>query len=85
LHELASRLSGRYAVLVIGLWLIAAGIVNLGVPQRERGRREPGRSFMLGRVSSIAAERSAGLFSEKLSNILNYVVLERDQPLTPQH
>ena len=65
MHELASWLSGRYAVLVIGLWLIAAGIGNLAVPQLGRVVENHARSFMPAEAaSSIAAEWSAGLFGE---------------------
>ena len=52
-------------MLVIGLWLIAAGIGNLAVPQLERVVENHARSFMPAEAaSSIVAERVAGLFGE---------------------
>jgi putative drug exporter of the RND superfamily len=31
-----SRLTGRYAMVVLGLWVLAAAAANLAVPQLER-------------------------------------------------
>jgi RND superfamily putative drug exporter len=28
-----ARLTGRYAILVVGLWVLVAGVANLGVPK----------------------------------------------------
>jgi RND superfamily putative drug exporter len=88
LHEVAdlfARLISRYAPLILCCWVLAAGFGNLLVPQLESVVAVHSRSFMPAEAaSSIAAGRSAELFDEAPSNNLNYIVLERDQPLQPQ-
>lgn len=80
-----ARLTGRYAVLIVGLWVLAAGVANLAVPQLERVVDSHARSFMPpGAPSAVAAARAAQLFNQTPSNNFIYVVLERDQQLTPQ-
>ncbi|OBJ79619.1 RND family transporter [Mycobacterium colombiense] len=81
----AARLIGRYAVLIVGLWVLAAGVANVAVPQLERVVDSHARSFMPpGAPSAVAAARAAQLFNQTPSNNFVYVVLERDQRLTPQ-
>lgn len=49
LHDRAAafaRLTGRYAVLIVGLWVLAAGAANLVVPQLERVVDSHSRAFM---------------------------------------
>jgi putative drug exporter of the RND superfamily len=84
LRELASRLSARYAVLVIGLRPIAAGIGNLAAPQLERDIENHARSFTPAEPRVRSQPSGPPGFRRKPSNNLNYVVLEQDQPLTPQ-
>jgi putative drug exporter of the RND superfamily len=80
-----ARLTDRYAVLIVGLWVLAAGVANLEVPQLERVVDSHSRSFMpAGAPSSIAATRAAQLFGQTPSNNFIYVVLERNQRLTPR-
>lgn len=80
-----ARLTGRYALLIVGLWILAAGAANLAVPQLERVVDSHARSFMPpGAPSAVAAARAAQLFAQTPSNNFVYVVLERDQRLTPQ-
>lgn len=80
-----ARLTSRYAVLVVGLWVLAAGVANVAVPQLERVVDSHARSFMPpGAPSAVAAARAAQLFNQTPSNNFVYVVLERDQRLTPQ-
>lgn len=80
-----ARLTSRYAVLIIGLWVLAAAAANLAVPQLERVVDTHARSFMPpGAPSAHAAARAAQLFNQTPSNNFVYVVLERDQRLTPQ-
>ena len=80
-----SRLTGRYAVLIVGLWVLAAGVANLAVPQLERVVDSHARSFMPARApSAIAATRAAQLFGQTPSNNFVYVVLERNQQLAPR-
>jgi putative drug exporter of the RND superfamily len=83
--SLASLFAGRYAVLIIGLWVLAAGVGNLAVPQLERVIDSHTRSFMPADApSSIAASRATQLFGQKPSNNFVYVVLEGNQRLTPR-
>lgn len=80
-----SRLTGRYAVLIVGLWVLAAGVANLAVPQLERVMDSHSRCFMPAHApSAIAATRAAQLFGQTPSNNFIYVVLERNQQLTPR-
>lgn len=80
-----ARLTTRYAILIVGLWILAAGVANLAVPQLERVVDSHARSFMPpGAPSAVAAARAAELFNQTPSNNFVYVVLERDQRLTPQ-
>lgn len=59
-----------------------AGLANLLVPQLERVVAEHSGSFMpADAANNVAAARSAELFGDPPTNNLNYVVLERDQPL----
>ncbi|OBH77011.1 hypothetical protein A5681_08345 [Mycobacterium scrofulaceum] len=82
---LISRFTGRYAVLIVGLWILAAGVANLAVPQLERVVDSHARSFMpTDAPSAVAASRAAQLFDQEPSNNFVYVVLERDQRLTPR-
>lgn len=80
-----ARLTGRYAILVVGLWVLAAGVANLAVPQLERVVDSHARSFMPAAApSAVAAARAAQLFNQTPSNNFVYVVLERNQRLTPR-
>ncbi|OBH45486.1 RND family transporter [Mycobacterium mantenii] len=80
-----ARLTGRYAVLIVGLWILAAAAANVAVPQLERVVDSHARSFMPpGAPSAVAAARAAQLFDQTPSNNFVYVVLERDQRLTPR-
>lgn len=81
---LLSRLTGRYAVLIVGLWVLAAAAANLAFPQLERVVDSHARSFMpTDAPSAVAAARAAQLFDQTPSNNFVYVVLERNQKLTP--
>lgn len=88
LHDipgLISRFTARYAVLIVGLWVLAAGAANLAVPQLERVVDSHARSFMpTNALSAVAASRAAQLFDQTPSNNFVYVVLERNQRLTPR-
>lgn len=80
-----ARLTSRYAVVIVGLWVLAAAAANLAVPQLERVVDTHARSFMPpGAPSAAAAARVAQLFNQTPSNNFVYVVLERDRRLTPQ-
>ncbi|OCB23900.1 hypothetical protein A5674_23560 [Mycobacterium malmoense] len=80
-----ARLTGRYATLIVGLWVLAAAAANLAVPQLERVVDSHARPFMpTDAPSAVAAARAARLFDQTPSNNFVYVVLERSQKLTPQ-
>ncbi|MGZ4526576.1 MAG: MMPL/RND family transporter [Mycobacterium sp.] len=80
-----ARLTDRYAVLIVGLWVLAAAAANLAIPQLERVVDSHARSFMpTDAPSAVAASRAAQLFDQTPSNNFVYVVLERDQKLTPR-
>lgn len=82
---MVARLTGRYAVLVVGLWLLVAAVANLAAPQLERVVDSHARSFMPPDApSAVAAARAAQLFNQTPSNNFVFVVLERNQRLTPR-
>lgn len=79
------RIASRWAVLVALAWMVVAGLGNVAVPQLERVAAAHSAAFIpAGADSGIAVTRSAELFGHPTSDNLNYVVLERDQPLQPQ-
>jgi putative drug exporter of the RND superfamily len=60
-----ARLTGRYAILIVGLWVLVAAVGNLAVPQLERVIDSHSRSFMPADApSSVAASRAAELFGQ---------------------
>ncbi|MDT5224620.1 MAG: putative drug exporter of the superfamily [Mycobacterium sp.] len=82
LRDENTRLS-RSAILVVGLWVVAAALGNVLVPQLERVIDTHARSFMpTDAPSSIAASRAAQLFAQIPSNNFVYLVLERKTPLS---
>ncbi|MGB9249602.1 MAG: RND family transporter [Mycobacterium sp.] len=80
----AARFTSRYSAVVLLGWIVVATVGNLAVPQLERVVATHARSFMpTDAASAVAAKRSAELFGGAPSNNLDYIVLERDQPLRP--
>jgi putative drug exporter of the RND superfamily len=74
----------RWAVPVVLSWVAVAGLANVAVPQLEGVVSAHSRSFLPATtLSQAAAERSAELFGIRSGDNVNYVVLERDQPLQP--
>jgi RND superfamily putative drug exporter len=62
-RALLSRLTGRYALLIIGLWVAAAAVGNVAVPQLERVVDAHARSVMPADApSAIAASAAAQMF-----------------------
>jgi len=60
-----SLFTGRFAILVVGLWALAAAAANLAVPQLERVVDTHARAFMPADASSsVAASRAAELFAQ---------------------
>lgn len=65
--------------------MLAAAVANVAFPQLERVVDSHARSFMPPDApSAVAADHAARLFNQKPSNNFVYVVLERDQRLTPR-
>jgi putative drug exporter of the RND superfamily len=81
----SARLVNRYAIWIVVVWLVGAGAANLAVPQLELVVQTRARAFLpADAASSVAASAASQLFGEPPSSNLNYVVLERDQPLNEQ-
>ena len=73
---------GRYAAWIVVVWLVAAGALTLTMPQLERVVETHSRAFIpADSASSVTEQRAAELLGEPPSNNLNYLLLERDQPL----
>lgn len=67
------------------MWVVIAGLANALVPQLEHVAAAQSGAFIPNDAdSSQAVVRSAELFGEPISDNLNYIVLERGQPLQPQ-
>jgi RND superfamily putative drug exporter len=78
-----ARLTSRHAIWIVVLWLVGAGAANLVVPQLEHVVENRARSFLpADSASSKAASAAAERVGESRSNNLNFIVLERDRPLT---
>ncbi|EFV14384.1 RND family transporter [Segniliparus rugosus] len=72
----------RYAILVVGLWLLAAGAGNLLVPQLEPVSQTHARSFFPSDTPILHTTAKIGqLFGDGDTINLNYLVLEDDRPL----
>lgn len=78
-----ARFIHRYALWVVGAWLVVAGVANVFVPQLERVvATHEGPLLPADAASSAAVQRSAAAFSEPATDNIEYVVLERHGPLT---
>lgn len=78
-----ARFIHRYALWVVGAWLVVAGVANVFVPQLERVvATHEGPLLPADAASSVAVQRSAAAFSEPATDNIEYVVLERHGPLT---
>ncbi|WP_233424808.1 RND family transporter [Mycolicibacter heraklionensis] len=72
----------RRAVVVVLVWIAVAGLANVFVPQLERVVVSHSGSFMpADTANNLAALRSSELFGNAPGNNINYVVLEREEPL----
>lgn len=77
-------LANRYAIVVIGLWVVAAGLGTLLVPPAEHMARIHARGFLPADAPvNIAGSRMGAQFHDGKSGNLNYLVLESDRPLGP--
>src|SRR5215470_6640778 len=77
-----ARFTGRYAAWIVVVWLVGAAAATLTLPQLERVVETHSRAFIpADSASSITEQRAAEVLREPPYNNLNYLVLERDQPL----
>jgi putative drug exporter of the RND superfamily len=77
-----ARFTQRYAMWIIGVWVLAAVLANSVAPQLEQvvaAHDQP--SLPADAASSVAAQRSAAAFSQAPGGNIEYLVLERDGPL----
>lgn len=80
--EAIARRASRYALLVIGAWVLLAGAGNVAVPQLEHVVKAQSRAFFpTDSGATQAAQRMGTLFGDSDSNNIAYVVLEADRPL----
>lgn len=74
--------ASRYAIFVIGFWVLAAGVGTLVVPQVESTARTHAQGFLPpGAPVNIAGARMGAQFHDGNGGNLNYLVLEGDHPL----
>lgn len=82
LWDAIARFVSRYAIFVIGFWVIAAGIGTLLVPQVESTARSHAQGFLPpGAPVNTAGARMGAQFHDGNGGNLNYLVLESDHPL----
>ena len=75
----------KYSVLVIMSWLLLAGIGMTASQNFERIVAAESRAYLPSDVpSSVALARMGQAFKESATSNLNYLILERQTPLTPQ-
>lgn len=78
-----ARFTHRFALWAVGAWILAAIVANTVAPQLEQVAAAHDQPFLpLGTQSSVAVQRSAAAFSQAPTDNVEYVVLERDGPLT---
>ncbi|KLI09034.1 membrane protein [Mycolicibacterium conceptionense] len=77
-----ARAASRYALLVMAVWVLLAGVGNVAVPQLEHVVKEQSRAFFpTDSGATQAAQRMGTLFGDSDSNNIAYVVLEADRTL----
>ncbi|OHU22760.1 hypothetical protein BKG76_13055 [Mycobacteroides franklinii] len=82
--DVIGRFCSRHAVLVIGVWLLAAALGNLFVPQVESTAHAHARGFFPPNSPVNAAGAHMGvLFGGGSGGNLNNLVLESEHPLGP--
>lgn len=80
-----ARLLYTFALPVIVLWLGAAGVLNLAVPQLETVIKEHAKSFLPDDAASVQAIVKLGdHFGGAGTNNFVYLLLEGDAPLGPE-
>ena len=77
-----ARFTHRYALWVIGAWILVAIVANQVAPQLEQvAAANDQRSLPSSTESSVAVQKSAAAFSQTPTDNVGYVVLERNGPL----
>jgi RND superfamily putative drug exporter len=77
-----ARFCSRYAVVVIGLWVLAAAAGNLLVPQLESTAHNHARGFLPADAPvNVAGVKMDQQFHDGTGGNLNYLVLESDHQL----
>jgi putative drug exporter of the RND superfamily len=80
--DVVARFCSRFAVLIIGLWLLAAAAGNLLVPQVENTAHNHARGFLPADAPvNLAGVQMDRQFHDGAGGNLNYLVLEGDHPL----
>lgn len=77
-----ARFCSRFAVLIIGLWVLAAAAGNLLVPQVETTAHTHARGFLPADAPvNLAGVQMDRQFHDGSGGNINYLVLESDRPL----
>ena len=80
--DVIARFCSRFAVLIIGLWVLAAAAGNLLVPQVETTAHNHARGFLPADAPvNLAGVQMDEQFHDGSGGNLNYLVLEGDHPL----
>jgi len=80
--DVIARFCSRFAVLIIGLWVLAAAAGNLLVPQVESTAHNHARGFLPADAPvNLAGVQMDEQFHDGSGGNLNYLVLEGDRPL----
>ncbi|MCX8563114.1 RND family transporter [Mycolicibacterium mucogenicum] len=80
--DVIARFCSRFAVLIIGLWVLAAAAGNLLVPQVETTAHNHARGFLPADAPvNLAGVQMDRQFHDGSGGNLNYLVLEGDHPL----
>ena len=80
--DVIARFCSRFAVLIIGLWVLAAAAGNLLVPQVESTAHNHARGFLPADATvNLAGVQMDQQFHDGAGGNLNYLVLESARPL----
>ncbi|WP_067967469.1 MMPL/RND family transporter [Mycolicibacter icosiumassiliensis] len=83
-RPLVARLLYTFALPIMVLWLGAAGVLNLAIPQLETVIKEHAKSFLPDDAASVQAIVKLGEhFGGAGTNNFVYLLLEGDEPLGP--
>lgn len=80
--DVVARFCSRFAVPIIGVWLLAAGAGNLLVPQVESIAHGHARGFLPADAPvNVAGAQMGRQFGDGSGGNLNYLVIESEHPL----